>query len=595
MASQPQPTGGPGERQRSASKFIIFSDIQKMNTRSARTALSEKEAAWLENLQPVAPNNLVATPAALAALATLAGENVQSLFCANIGSIDYIIAFTAAGAGIAINTTSGAQTTFAPDGTFTSPDMTTYASQRILIQDPVAGYATWDGVAFVKAGGVSPHFIVTGGGTGYTTAPQVSITGGSGTGATALAVVSGGSVVAVILTSGGVEFKSSDTLTVAFGGPGTGATATIIVWPIVQGSTIAVFAGRVWTGNTRVLSYTGTNGYDDTNPANAAGSTVISDSDLSHSITAIRNLDNYLFVFGDSSVRQIGSITVASGVTNFTPLTLTSDVGTTFPLTIQSYNRLVLFANKQGVYAIFGASVEKISDDLDGIFSGSGGSPLNHSNIDFTLTPSAALNDIRNIHCYLLLVRYLDPLLGARSIILCFQEKKWFVVSQSSTLRAITSAPLLATAQIETFGSSGSDITQLLQDSTTAVPITYRTALTPHDNYVQAKSALKAGVNASLVGPASFVMQIDTENNSIQYSLAGGPAVTWLNNSGGTVTWVNNPGGVVTWCGVGTAFPYSSVNGYGKFLGVTVTATVSNFAINATAIEFQDADLWGQR
>jgi hypothetical protein len=575
----------PGDAQHAATKFIVFSDFEKMNTRPARTALAEKEAFWLENLQPVAPNNLVATPAALAALTTIVGENVIELFSANVVAIDYIVAFTAAGAGVAVNAVSGLQIKFAPDGTFSSPDMTTYASQRILIMDPIAGYCTWDGVAFVKGGGVSPHIIVTDGGSGYTTAPQVTITGGSGSGATAFAIISGGSVISVTLSTAGTGYLPSDSLTVVFGGPGTSAAATVIVWPLISGTTVAVFSGRVWTGNGRVLSFTGTEGYDDTNPANAAGSTTISDNDLSHAITAVRNLDNYLFIFGDSSVRQIGSISVSSGVTLFTPLTLTSDVGCPFPQTIQSYNRLVLFAAKTGVYAIFGASVEKVSDDLDGIFR----------LIDFTLVPSAALNDIRNIHCYLLLVRYLDPVVGARSIIVAFQEKKWFVISQGSGLQAITSAPLNSTKQIETFGSSGADITQLLQDPTTAVAVTLQTALTPHGNYVQAKSPITAGVSQQVAGVVNLTMQIDTENGSIQYPLSGAPAVTWINNSGGTVTWINNSGGTVTWAGAGNVFPYTSVNGYGKFVGATVTATVSNYALNAVAVEYQDADVWGVR
>ena len=593
MAQEPQPTG-PGAAQRATSKFLIFADFEKMNTRPARTALPEKEAAWMENLQPVAPNNLEAIPAALAALTTLtAGETVQSIWWGNIGAIDYGIIFTAKGAGIAVNLTTGAQTQFAPDGTFSSPDMTTYASQRILIADPVAGYCTWDGVAFVQYGGVSPHIIVTDGGINYATAPLVTITGGHGIGATAFATVSGGAVIAVTLATQGTGYLPGDTITVNFGGPGSGATATAILWPQVSCTTLAVFSGRVWFGNGRNFQWTGTNGYDDTDPANAAGSTIISDADLSHEITALRNLDNYLFIFGDSSIRQIGSISVSSGLTLFTTLTLTSDVGTPFPQTILSYNRLVLFCNKQGIYAIFGASVEKVSDDLDGIFSGSGGSPVAHSNIDFTLTPSAALNDIRNIHCYMVLVRYIDPVIGARPILLVFQEKKWFVISQGN-LVAITSAPLQSTKQIETFGSSGSDITQLLQDSSTAVPITLRTALSPHGNYVQAKAALKAGVSAEVEGSVAINMEIDTENDTLDYMLTGAPAVTWVNNSGGIVTWVNRSGGVIIWCGSGFVFPYSKVNGYGKFIGATITATVANFALNAVAIEYIEKSLWGQ-
>jgi hypothetical protein len=590
MASEPQQAPSA---QTAATKFIVFQDFEKMNTRPARIAVSEKESYWQENLQPIAPNNLQVVPAPLPAISTLPAGTVLSIFWATLGLTDFAIVFTTTGAAYQISLANGVQTLMAPAGTFSAPDMTVYASQVILIADGEAGYCAWNGFTLSQPGGVSPHIIVTAGGSGYSTAPLVTITGGHGIGATAFATVSGGSVISVILATQGRGFLPGDTLTVAFGGPGTGATATAILWPTISCTTLAVFAGRVWLGSGRVLEWTGTNGYDDTDPANAAGSTVISDADLSHEITALRNLDNYLFIFGDSSIRQIGSISVSSGVTLFTPLTLTSDVGTLFPLTIQSYNRLVVFANKQGVWAIFGASVEKISDDLDGIFSGSGGSPANHSNIDFSLTPSAALNDIRNIHCYLLLVQYIDPVEGNRSIILTLQEKKWFICDQGSNLLAIASAPLLSTGQIETFGSSGSDITQLLQDSTTAQPFKLITGLSPHGNYLQAKGVIRAGVSATVEGVGVFDLEIDTENGADTYPLSGAPQVTWLNDGGGVVTWTNSSGGVVTFCGAGFVFPYTKANGYGKFLGATVTGTQASFALNAVAIEYHEKSLWG--
>lgn len=62
------------------------------------------------------------------------------------------------------------------------------------------------------------------GGTGYTSAPTVTLSGGGGTGATATATVSGGAVTGITITSGGSGYTSAPT--VSFGGPGTGATAT---------------------------------------------------------------------------------------------------------------------------------------------------------------------------------------------------------------------------------------------------------------------------------------------------------------------------------------------------------------------------------
>ncbi|MBK1868249.1 phage tail sheath C-terminal domain-containing protein [Aestuariivirga sp. YIM B02566] len=65
---------------------------------------------------------------------------------------------------------------------------------------------------------------VTAGGTGYTTVPNVTITG-DGSGATAHAVLTAGVVTSIVVDSQGAGYTTAPTVTIA-GGGGTGATAT---------------------------------------------------------------------------------------------------------------------------------------------------------------------------------------------------------------------------------------------------------------------------------------------------------------------------------------------------------------------------------
>jgi len=457
--------------------------------------------------------------------------------------------------------------------------------------DATGGYATWDGTLFVKSGGISPNINVTNGGSGYGAPPAVSFTGGAGGnagGATATAVLSGGSVVAVNVTNPGTGNAAGAAISVVFTGANTTpATATVVVWPQVTGTTITVFAGRVWWANGRILNFTGTGAstgqtFDDLNPSDAAGSTTITDADLVHSITGLRALNNFLYIFGDQSIKQIGSITVSSSITLFTILTLSSDVGTSFLMSVQSYNRIVLIANKQGVYGIFGATVNKISDDLDGIFQVT----------DFSLEPSAALNDLSNIHCYLLLLKYNDPVLGARSIIVVFQKDKWFVVSQGALL-SICSVPLASTTQVETFGSSGGDVTQLLADKTAPVPILLITSLTPHGNLVTAKKPVTSGLAITTQTAQQLNMTLDTENGSNSYVFVAATPITWINNFGQVVQFLNSIPGNFNFITGGFKFPYQDTEGYGKFIGNTVTGNLVGLSINAIADEYNDADIWG--
>ena len=712
----------PGQAQRAASKFIVFEQFEKMNTQSVRQALNEKELAWLENLQPIAPNNLTTVPAPGTAITSIS-ETIYKQFYANLGTVDYIISFTTVGSGWATNIATAVSTRFASPGTFTNPDMTVWQSSVIIINDPTSGYSAWNGTVFVKAGGVSIVITLTNGGTGYTSVPTVAITGGSGTGATAVAtigtpqvtavnVISGGSqygpapavvfaggggtgaaatanidprgvlttnltfggdyvqgqlpsitvtggggsgasigilsdqfvpgsitvvqitalsilnpgsnytstpsvnfvggtlafggspatatctvgngqilsitvtsggggytsaptvsftgggsgsgasaaavvggsaVTSVTLTNPGAGYLASDVLTVTFtGGGGSAAAASAHVWPFVTaGTTLAVFAGRVWLGGNRLLQWTGTQGFDDFNVANAAGALTIGDVDLQHAITALRNYNNYLFIMGDQSVKQIGSISVSGEATLFTILTLSSDQGTIYPLSCGSFNRVFMFANTNGVYAVLGSSVQKISDDMDGIFK----------LIDFGQQPQAALIDLNNIHNIAWLVRYIDPLSVERSIMLVFNGKKWFVANQGNSVVTIVATSTLASGKVTTYASSGSDLTPMFGNPTVPVTFKAQTALTHHGNAVQRKKVQHAGLAVTASGNGSLTVTVDTDNGVQTYT----PAIV-----------------------SGFQFIGFGADGSGEYLGATITGSLSGFTFTNVAQDYQE-------
>jgi hypothetical protein len=89
---------------------------------------------------------------------------------------------------------------------------------------------------------------VTAGGTGYTSAPTVTISGGGGSGATATATVAGNAVTGVTLTNPGSGYTTAPT--VSFGGPGTGATATAVVAKAPVAAIVEVVSGFVFLFNT---------------------------------------------------------------------------------------------------------------------------------------------------------------------------------------------------------------------------------------------------------------------------------------------------------------------------------------------------------
>lgn len=580
---------------------IVFSEFDGMSTNADRHDLPEKKAAWMENLQPVAPNSLICTPAAAAAIAhlTAQGETIAKMFYFDFGlSTDYIVCFCTSGAAYTVANPTGTIVKFADAATFsTTPDVTQWGTQRLLIADATAGYCTYDTIAFVQYGGVSPNIAVTAGGSGYTSGATVAITGGSGSGAMATATVVAGIVTAAVLTSAGTGYVTGDTLTftITAVGAGSGATATGHIWPnlTTNPTTLAVFSGRVWLAAMNVITYTGTGasyagiGYDDFLSGDAAGSFTIQDTDLKHLVTALRSLNNYLFIFGDASVKQIGNISVSSSTTNFTIVTLSSDQGTVYRDSIQSYNRLVLFCNNVGVFAIFGSSVEKISDDMDGIFR----------LIDFTQLPCACVDDINNIHCYLLLVKYKDPN-GTRSLMLSFMNKKWFVISQGNNIKFIINGVI--SSVYKAYGTSGADITPLLADSTTAVNIKLQTSLTSHGKPMMGKKTGRYAVAQEVGGAATLSLLLESErapSSTINYTVSN--VLNFVNNSIGALQFVNQGGGNLNFITNQVGFFYKhgntgSTGGVsGVYLGMTLTGAVVNFVLSSMQLEYQDTAPFG--
>jgi hypothetical protein len=80
------------------------------------------------------------------------------------------------------------------------------------------------------------------GGSGYTTAPSVAITGGGGTGATATAVIAGGEVTGFNITNPGSGYTTPPTIALT-GGGGTGAAATAVLG---EGDDFVLPSTRTW-------------------------------------------------------------------------------------------------------------------------------------------------------------------------------------------------------------------------------------------------------------------------------------------------------------------------------------------------------------
>jgi hypothetical protein len=180
-----------------------------------------------------------------------------------------------------------------------------------------------------------------------------------------------------------------------------------------------------------------------------------------------------------------------------------------------------------------------------------------------------------------------------RSLLLSFQSKKWFVMAQGNNLLAMSTAVLNGT--LETFASSGSDVTQIIQNATSSVAVLLQTALAHHGKPHMGKRAIRAATAQSSTSGGPVTMTIDTENGSLNenYNLSG--PVTWINAFGQVVNWINALAQQVIFTTTGFVFQRTTAAGTGIYLGLTISGNFVNFSFNNGIIEYQDATVLASR
>ena len=565
--------------------YHVTKDFKGLNTKANRTAIQENEFAWIENVMPIGYSNLKVIPkekrVTYSSTSFTWGGTVHYMAPANIGGVAFMFAFFTNGGAQYVNLeTPTAPVTLASSGTFsgTRTQISQWKNERILIIDTTYGYATFDGTNLVRVGSVAT-IEVTAGGSGYSAAPTVTIGPPNQTGgvqATAEATISGGIVTAITITEPGTGYTSVPAI--SFSSGAATATATIISQP---GTSIQSFSGRVWIADGRTVYYTAADSYNDFTSISAGNITLV-DATLYGDITQIVAANNFLYVFGESSINVFSDVRVNTlGETLFTNTNISASIGTELFLGIFAYFRSILFINRYGVYALVGATTTKISDALDGIFP----------NIDFSSTVTGCQTLIYNILVSAWNVRYNDN--GTyRRVQLVFFDRKWFI-SYQGNLTHINSSPV--NGLINAYGvESGGAFYRLYEDQTANIATEVVTALWDLKDPIRDKQALKLGVEATFPVTVAGQLNISIDSESrASTSIALGNAVAWQNNSFNNIAWTNNAGSTLQWVSSG----YQLTEGYkllkydaqmyGKYLGMTVTSTAPAFTFNGFQLEHE--------
>ena len=520
--------------------------------------------------------------------AVLAAGAVQSVVITNPGT-GYTPGTYAL--GISGGAGSGATGTYtvAAGGTVTSAAITAGGSGYTgapAITFPSGGGTAAAGIATISAGAVASITVVHGG-SGFTGTPTLSFLGGAGSGATATANLTAGVITSVTVNNGGSGYTSAPAVVVAttFN---RAAAATLTLMPYgVSGSSIETFQSRVWlffpnqvganqTSGTFLLS--APNSFS--NFATSAGGLIFNSTDsfLKAQYTNARQSNGYLYPFGDSSVSVISNVqTSVNANTGFATTTFNyqntdPQLGTSWRDSVASYSRTVLFANPLGVFGLYGGSVTKVSGKIDQMFTDAVFPPAVGA-----LTPTAAVANIYSKKIFSLLMTFKDPFTKTNvNKMLCWDEKDWFVSSQSVSLIYIGTQEV--SSNIKTWGTDGNSLYQLYAQPSATLSKKMSTKLFGTQDSVIKKraytfmfqgqdlSAAKTGISLNVNIDTNFV---DPNTGLYSYPI---PVPVAFAAPPPTYPFVSTGSGDV----------------YGMNIGATLSSTSADFVVNFIGIGYEN-------
>jgi len=442
-------------------------------------------------------------------------------------------------------------------------------------------------VTTIGGGGAITGFAIkTAGDYTATPASPMSVTGGLGSGAT-FTMTWG--VVGATITAAGSGYTGTPTAAFS-GGAGSGAAATVVLSSAPSGGVdVASYAGRIWVANGRTVTYSSPGSYTDFEVATAGGTFIITDESFHSVITAMAANNNYLYIFGNNAIQVISNVTVASsgvtaGQTSFSNNNITGAVGTGFPASVILFDRSVLFSDTYGFHGVFGATVKKASDKIDGTFP----------SIDTTKPISGGLALVYNNIVPVFLFQYFDPNNGgaSRHLMACLRNGEWFFASQGTAALKLVCGVYIGDSPA-LFATDGTNIYKCFSSLTTSIATTLQTGLQPMGEPWTTKQSLKLGIELTSLVYLSGTPVVQTEVGQSDTVVQSNANFIFKNSAGDTVLFYNNLNQLVAFISAGRQVFQGDTQTYGRYLGAQWTSTSPNYVLNGILWQFKDTAEWG--
>lgn len=546
-----------------------------VNTRARRPAIGDNQFSWLENMVPIGDGNMRTLYSNAAPIFTVPGaQTIIYTYFFNIALIAYAAVFLSDGTAYQVTLSTGATVAistnvneFYAGGAL--PAAAQWTASGIVIvcesQNP-QGYFAWDGATLFRPGQASPTWL-------------------------------NGGVVTPMPTG-------------------------------IHGTGIETYQSRVWVvtppqpgGIPTILSFSAAGNGANFNTNAGGGSAPQQDASLRGTYTALKQSNGFLYVFGDSSCSVIANVQQAGSATSYQQQNVDPQTGTIWPGSVQIFGAGILFANPFGVHVLLGGNIQKISQDLDGIFA----------KADFlTVVPTASVAVVFGIKVYCLLIRSIDQTGKSRNFMCMWNGGAWWFGSQDNALSLIAAQEL--NSVLLSYGTDGANLFQLFARASATLPKTIQSKFFAggqgNSDYIKFKKCMRfyymvndefgqgvffTGTIDSDFANASFVTNTLTAVNNSQgilqpqnlanqnlYAVTFGILAAsigyyeFTNQSGGIIHFVNQSGGVILWGVSALAINGQDQAAYGRLLGFTLGSISSDFTLIAASIEYNhDAPFLG--
>jgi hypothetical protein len=368
----------------------------------------------------------------------------------------------------------------------------------------------------------------------------------------------------------------------------------------ISGDDIAVYAGRVWIAQGRLLINSGADDFSANSflPANGAAFNNLTDPQIRTKIRRMIVSNQVLYLVAETSVNAVYNVQVQAGAVPPTP-TYQNDnvqavVGSDQPYSVFSYGSNFMMANKYGVYQVYGVSAPKASDDINGTWK----------HVDFSQPISGGPVVIDGILCAAFLIKRLnDPEFGSNTIMAIFTQRSapssiqsgevvwWFCNFGNISLLA----PGVLNGELVLYAFRDNQIFRLYADELTAPDVVVMTKLWAMEDDLASKEIMTVGFSAvvSLVGN-SIKLTADTPVESFDADITASLITgSWVNSAGVEGLWVNSVGTTSGWFAPGPSLVYGVAPSAGdKYVGMTLTSSGYGYQLNLMAMDYKLRQRW---